>query len=124
MMESYSYMGREHRVFSFHAFGQEHRCILARETYAHNGTLAVQVLEISDWDGETVLEPWGMLTANLEEMPVHQSGTDAFVKTYSENEGWALELASQVGTYLEVDAMTSHAAFPLVRFDTDSFYAQ
>lgn len=124
MMDSFSYRGREHRVFAFHAFSQEHRAILVQESYARGGTLAVRVLEVTDMGGETLLEPWGMLTVNLEALAHLQSGTDAFVKTYSENEGWAMELALQVGTYLGVDAVAGHAAFPLFRFGTDGFYVR
>lgn len=122
-MRTYRYMGREHRVFAFQAYGAFHRCILVEHVYTCNGTLAVQVLEILEDGPDRWLEPWGMLTANVENgEPFHQSGTAAFIKTYSENSGWALAIADEVGTYQGVDAVMGHAVLPLYEIHAEKLY--
>ena len=123
-MNTYTYRGREHKVFTFHAFGQRHRVIITHETYASNGTLALRVLEIVSEGPDTYLEPWGMLTMNVEADGVmHQGEKDAFVKNYSENEGWAENLASLIGTEQGVWAHVGHALAPLYEFDLEKIYA-
>lgn len=122
-MKTYFYRGREHRVFSFHAFGQEHEAIILKERYASNGTLALQVMEIVSGGPDTWTEPWGMLTVNVEQdRALHQSETAAFVKTYSENGGWAVGLAGMIGKEAGVWAELPHADVPLYEFDLEKIY--
>lgn len=118
------YKGREHKVFSFRAFGQRHRVIVTQERYSSNGTLALQVMEIIRDGLDSYLEPWGMLTVNVEDdYVIHQSEREAFVKNYSENEGWAEEIASLIGTEQGVWAHLGHAQAPLYEFDLEKIYA-
>lgn len=118
------YKGREHKVFSFRAFGQKHRVIVTQERYSCNGTLALQVMEIVREGLDSYLEPWGMLTINVEDdYVIHQSEKEAFVKNYSENEGWAEAIAAEIGTEQGVWAHVGHALAPLYEFDLEKIYA-
>lgn len=119
-MKTYFYMGREHRVFAFRAFGQEHEAIILEESYASNGTLALQVMEIAGEGPDRWIEPWGMLTVNVEDdCVIHQSDCEAFVKNYSENEGWAVEIAAMIGEEEGIWAELPHGEVPLYAFDLE-----
>ena len=109
--------GRKLRQFEISFFGSKISVYVVPMFYA-NGTLALKVYcyeqKYQDY------EPFGVLTVNLE----HQLQSDdrAFVKTYSENEKWAEELAGQIGEYSGVTARSGYVSLPLYRFDTDKCY--
>lgn len=87
--------GREVKFFTINAFGKEFEVFVEKTEYRSNGALA---LCVNEWDEEyQILEPFGNLTVNLEGISEVMPLTHAFVKDYSENEGWALDLARQIG---------------------------
>lgn len=124
MEKTIKHKGRAHRVFRIRAFGKDLEVIVSQGTYRSNGTLALQVLELTTENGQPVLEPFGMLTSNIEaDLPLHQGSGEAFVKTWSENEGWALQIADAIGSYQEIDAVCRHVSLPLYSFDLTKIYA-
>lgn len=118
-MKTFSYEGKNYKVFKIKMFGTEYEVIVLARTYRVDNSLALEVMNIED--GE--LEPFGVLTVNIGNM-VMQSDTNAFVKTYSENEGWAKDLAKKIGG---VDtgllASNGYVTFPLFDFSNLSIYA-
>lgn len=112
--------GKNYRVFTCHAFGSEHRCILVPGFY-RNGTLAIRVLDINGPEENAFAEPFGVLTVNHDDNRF-QTLTDAYIKTYTENEGWALELAAQAGECI-CECISDRGIDPLYRFDISTFTA-
>lgn len=92
------YNGETRKVFPIVAFGNKYDVIVVPSQYQTDETLALQVLDIV-YDEEhnelTYFEPFGMLTVNMSSGL--QSNTQAFVKSYSENEEWADKLAEAIG---------------------------
>lgn len=109
--------GRKLRQYEISFYGNQISVFVVPMFYG-NGSLALKVFsyepEYQDY------EPFGVLTVNLEHQL--QSNDRAFVKTYSENEEWAEELAGQIGEYSGVTAQSAYVSLPLYRFDTDKCY--
>ena len=68
--------------------------LVLRGTYVHGGSLA---LEVYSYDSSEGLEPFATLTVNIPGTEGLTDGTHAFLKDWSENEGWAPELARLIG---------------------------
>lgn len=98
MERAFIYNGEARKVFPIVAFGNKYDVIVVSRQYNSDGTLALEVLDIvdnEDHNDQTYVEPFGTLTVNMSSDL--QSGTQAFVKSYSENEDWADKLAEAIG---------------------------
>jgi len=98
MERAFIYNGEARKVFPIVAFGNKYDVIVVPRQYNSDGTLALKVLDIvdnEDHNDQMYAEPFGTLTVNMSSDL--QSGTQAFVKSYSENEDWADKLAEAIG---------------------------
>lgn len=98
MERAFIYNGEARKVFPIVAFGNKYDVIVVSRQYNSDGTLALEVLDIvdnEDHNDQAYVEPFGTLTVNMSSDL--QSGTQAFVKSYSENEDWADKLAEAIG---------------------------
>ena len=86
------FRGRMHKVFPITAFGAKHNVVVDALNYRDDNTLAICVYEMLP---DEHFEPWGVLTVNMSSSLAND--TRAFVKSYSENEEWADDLARQIG---------------------------
>ena len=104
------------KTFTVNAFGEKTQVFCTRGKYV-NGTLGIEVFEMNpDYDYP---EPFGALTVNLDHPA--QSATRAFVKTYSENEGWAEELLKLIGAEpTGITVQSGFATLPLYDFSKSS----
>ena len=92
------YNGEARKVFPIVAFGNKYDVIVVPRQYQIDRTLALEVFDIVDdeqHNDQTYFEPFGTLTVNMSSDL--QSNTQAFVKSYSENEEWADKLAEAIG---------------------------
>lgn len=111
--------GKEHRVRTITAFGRKVEVILAKGTYQFDGSLAIRVYEITKQDGTAFAEPFGNLTVHMG-MPMDPAGNAQCVKTWSENEGWALALARKIGRPSGVNFYNGHVVSPVFEFDAEA----
>ena len=117
-------------TYEINAFGRKITVRLEALRYGKlphcDDPLAIRVIEVHP-DGEE--EPYGTLTLNLDPWTGRsfQSEKRAFVKIYSENEGWAQELlrllegkgaARNTGLYIE---NTWGVRYPLYEFEPEKF---
>jgi len=121
-MKTFTYNGREHRVFEISAFGRTYEIILSALEYRTPKTLAVMALEIRD-DGETA--PFGILTSNMAPAvdACLQDDTHAFLKTWSENSDWAEKLVRE-NSLAEPTGDMAYSGFvcaPLYRWNIERF---
>ena len=92
------YNGEARKVFPIVAFGNKYDVIVVPRQYQIDRTLALEVFDIVDdeqHNDQTYFELFGTLTVNMSSDL--QSNTQAFVKSYSENEEWADKLAEAIG---------------------------
>ena len=114
-MKTFNYENKNYKVFQVTAFNHKRNVIVTPREYM-NGTLALVVMEIiTAEDGVQDLEPYGVLTVNIEH-PL-QDETHAFVKAWSENAQWADDLASQIGKPTDTVVPTGYVATRLWEFD-------
>ena len=117
MRKNYTLNGRTYKVYSVQSFGSKHEIILLPDEYP-DGSLSLQAWEI-DPDGS--VEPYSDLTKNLRSDL--QDGKHAFVKTYSENEGWAKELLHLAGAVpTGISSRTGYVILPLYDFSDAGIY--
>jgi hypothetical protein len=112
-MKTVKFEGKTFYQFDITAFGKKEKVICVPRQY-QNETLAIEVLsyekDYDDWG------TYGILTTNLDDY--RQSDTRAFVKTYSENEGWATKLLNMIGAKkTRISATNGWVDFPLYEFD-------
>lgn len=88
-METICHKGKQYVVFTVDTWGVSRKMIIEKTSYVHGGNLCLMAMEVGT-DGKIDDDPWGPVTYNKEE--ILPKGYAA-VKTYSENEGWAEDLA-------------------------------
>ena len=121
MVNTLRFEGREHKVFVVKTPYGTYPMIVAERQYG-NGGLALEAISCADI-GDGYLEPedsFGILTVNL--------GTASklcqFVKNYSENEGWAEELARAIGGKdTGIREQTGFVTVPFYDFSQMQIYA-
>jgi len=123
-MNTYKHNGKLYRVFSITAFNRYYNVIVTKEQYL-NGKLALMVLNLidnGDFNNQTRTELFGMLTTNISSCL--SNDTEAFVKTYSENEEWAEDLAVAIGGIKEnISVPAGYEEIPLYDFNNLNIYA-
>jgi hypothetical protein len=76
-------------------FGKDYKVKLILEHYSDGNRPAIYV-DYLDEDLDEQL-PFGCLTVNIPEVPLEPN--QCFVKTWSENEEWAMDLINKVGCF-------------------------
>ena len=116
MRNTINIKGKQHRIFSIHAFGRDIKVILAKGNYSNDSSLAIKVYEIENRNELFHLEPFGMLTVNMG-VPVGDNAQ--CIKTWSENEEWAEALADKIGDCAGYSFTNGYVKAPLYIFKQD-----
>lgn len=127
-MKAFNYKGKEHKVFSFTAWGEKVNVILTEETYSHNGMKAIRAYNVIGFDwpdfNDYDLEPYGILTLNVPGAEQFLGENEVLVKTYSENEGWAEMIADMIGEHTGKNILLGHDTLvPIYKVDLSKLYA-
>ena len=109
--------GKEMKGFIIELAGETINVILAKGQYTKDGSLAIRAYSVDTMHGKTFLEPFGTLTVNT---GLETVGNCQFVKTWSENEGWAGQIADRVGEDTGIYAESDYAIVHLYRFRQDA----
>lgn len=124
MRKSIKLEGKTYRVFSINFFDETVNVIVKPCRYRNNNSLALTVEEIcEDGESDDYTEPFGTLSSNLPQITADVSDRYA-LKTYSENEGWAEQLAMQLGKPTGRMFSSGYAVFPEYTFDEEKVYAE
>ena len=121
MQKTFTLDGKTYKVFPVTCFDEQYNVIVYPATYVHSGSLALQVLEVTHPEYGPV--PFGTLTVYLRDEILPQDDSHAFVKNWSENDGWAMALAKKIGKDSGLRGEAGYCLAPYFEFDLKKVYA-
>ena len=123
-METFELNNKKYKVFEIEAFGNKEKVIIIPEKYLVGNILDLMVFSLYEdpVSQQICPEAFGVLTVNLRNM--HPDKGFSYVKNYSENSGWAEDLAQKIGGRdTGKSAQTGFVTVPLYDFTKIDIYA-
>lgn len=104
------------KIYELTMYGETYKIALMKGTYSSNETLAVEMVVVND-KGEMV-EPWNMLTVNIDSSNVLANDKRAFIDTNNNGEEiiqWLEE--NKIATSKGVYGQSGWCSYPLYEFN-------
>ncbi len=118
-MNTFSWCGKNYRVFQVASFDETINIFFRPQTYAHPSAKYSLAVEAMCIDEDGLVEPWGIVTVNLGN-PL-QGSEMAFADT--NNNPWLLDLVSKEGLadIMPYKQQSGFCTYPLLQWYVEKF---
>ena len=105
------------KIYELNFYGHKYHIVMQKGTYRSNGTLAIEMLEVSP-KGKRVRDYFGMLTVNIADSDVVASDKYAFIDTNNNGEEiaqWLID--NKIAKNTGIKGYSGFCSYPLFKFE-------